>query len=154
MKLCSICNEFKPFDAAQARKSKASGFFGSKCWACYLVHKAPGNCIASKRWYEKNATPEFLAAEVTRHRLWQQANPGKANANTYKYRTAKTRQMPNWADLEKIQAVYIEAATKGLTVDHVIPLQGRLVSGLHVHNNLQLLTHAENVRKSNRFEIA
>lgn len=37
-------------------------------------------------------------------------------------------------------------------VDHEYPLRGALVSGLHVENNLQILTGAENKRKRNKFE--
>ncbi len=37
--------------------------------------------------------------------------------------------------------------------DHVIPLQGRNVCGLHVHTNLRAVTGDENIRKGNRLEI-
>jgi hypothetical protein len=56
---------------------------------------------------------------------------------------------PPWADKEKIKAIYDEAARTGLVVDHEIPLRGKLVCGLHVENNLQLLDSTTNVRKYN-----
>jgi 5-methylcytosine-specific restriction endonuclease McrA len=60
-------------------------------------------------------------------------------------------QTPCWADLIKIKEVYSQAQKLGLTVDHIIPLNGKLVCGLHVENNLQLLTRAENSAKLNKF---
>jgi len=35
----------------------------------------------------------------------------------------------------------------------VVPLQGKRVSGLHVHENLQILPRVENMRKHNHFEV-
>lgn len=68
------------------------------------------------------------------------------------YKSSKLLRTPIWADLEKIKSIYNSCPT-GMTVDHIVPLQGVNVSGLHVHNNLQYLTAAENSAKNNRFLI-
>lgn len=51
----------------------------------------------------------------------------------------------------RIKKVYEKAAEWGMAVDHVIPLQGKTVSGLHVWENLQLMNRRENSSKGNRF---
>ncbi|MDM0041827.1 HNH endonuclease signature motif containing protein [Variovorax sp. J22R193] len=79
-------------------------------------------------------------------------------AASAKRRASKLQRTPAWADLKAIQAFYAEAKRLTLAtgivhhVDHIIPLQGKTVSGLHVANNLQILTAAENLKKNNRFE--
>lgn len=66
---------------------------------------------------------------------------------------------PKWADLNAIFLIYAEAGRLSTEtgvkyhVDHVIPLKGDLVCGLHVHNNLRPLPGAENIRKKNRFDV-
>jgi hypothetical protein len=75
-----------------------------------------------------------------------------------KRRAARLQRTPPWADMGAIHQVYVEARRLTLEtgiphhVDHEIPLQGELVSGLHVHTNLQIITGSENSRKKNRFE--
>lgn len=39
--------------------------------------------------------------------------------------------MPAWADLRAMKGLYADAARQGLEVDHVIPLKGKEVCGLH-----------------------
>lgn len=92
-------------------------------------------------------------------RRWRKENPAKALALSKKRKAALSQRIPPWADLEKIVKVYEEARSMTMLmdepwhVDHVIPLRGRKVSGLHVHGNLQLLPGIENVKKRNNFEV-
>ena len=67
-----------------------------------------------------------------------------------KYKAAKIKRTPVWANLIKIKEIY-DKCPKGYHVDHKIPLQGKLVCGLHVETNLQYLTALENMKKGNRY---
>lgn len=66
---------------------------------------------------------------------------------------------PAWRDKEKIARIYSErdkiTAETGVAhhVDHVIPIQGDKVCGLHVHQNLEVIDAVENIVKKNKFEI-
>lgn len=96
-------------------------------------------------------------AEETRR---QEDRRALALFHTNKRRAAKLHRTPPWADEAAIHAVYAEAQRitrdTGIPhhVDHIVPLQGKTVSGLHVHTNLQILTGSENSKKRNRFEVS
>lgn len=68
-------------------------------------------------------------------------------------RAAKIQAIVPWANQEKIKLIY-KNCPEGYHVDHIVPLQGKLVSGLHVEYNLQYLTAEENLKKSNKFTPA
>lgn len=74
------------------------------------------------------------------------------NARQSKYRSKKLQRTPKWAELEDI-ALFYKACPNGMVVDHIVPLQGELVSGLHVLGNLQYLTQFENCSKHNKFVV-
>lgn len=108
----------------------------------------------SKTYYQKNK--EQMKAGK---KAWDQANPDKSNAHTAKRRAAKLQRTPSWLtteDWNKINHMYSLAAfmTKQTgvkhEVDHIIPLQGETISGLHHPDNLQILTKSENCSKGNR----
>jgi len=68
---------------------------------------------------------------------------------TAKYRAAQLKATPKFANLNKIKEIY-KNCPKGYAVDHIVPLQGKNVCGLHVHWNMQYLTKSENSSKSNK----
>lgn len=72
-------------------------------------------------------------------------------ARQIKYKSAKIQRTPGWSELELITEFY-KQCPKGCHVDHIIPLQGKIVCGLHVLENLQYLPARENESKNNKFE--
>lgn len=88
------------------------------------------------------------------NRDYTRANKGKVNARTYRYRARKLNATPAWANHDLINAIYEEAAHRGLCVDHIIPLKGKFVCGFHCETNLQLLTAEENTRKGNSYAVS
>ena len=127
---------------------------------------------AKKAWAEANKekvkeikkafrarNKEKITAE---YKDWVQANRGKRNASNSKRRAAKMKRTPGWLtkeDLGKIQEFYTVAQKKtrieGIEyhVDHIIPLQGKNISGLHVLDNLQVIRAVDNLSKHNRYTI-
>ena len=109
-------------------------------------------CIEhNKQWVSKN--PEKVARA---QRNWSLAHPEKRAAISAERRARKLKATPKWANQFIIAEIYdlSKRRTKitGLkwNVDHIIPLQGKLVCGLHVPENMQVILAIENRKKSNK----
>jgi hypothetical protein len=118
-----------------------------------------GNCYECNRQKSRENRDIFTQYSVK----YRNTPKGKATVERYKItgaprkRATKARRRareidayPSWASFEKILDIYLNCPN-GYEVDHIIPLQGKLVCGLHVENNLQYLTRKENTSKGNRF---
>lgn len=114
----------------------------------------------SKRWDKTNT--EKVKARRKKYRA-ERASIIKERARKYYVHnkatfvaTARAREIakllrtPSWADKEAIEFFYTYCP-KGCHVDHVIPLQGEFVSGLHIAENLQWIPAHANLSKGNKF---
>lgn len=94
--------------------------------------------------------------------FWRSRNKHKQATYSAKKRAEMLLRTPSWLSdeaLEKIEEYYYTAHMLGMHtgdhyhVDHIVPLRGKRVSGLHVPWNLQILTKADNQRKKNKFHV-
>lgn len=120
-----------------------------------------------KLWHIKNAKAQteyranYREENVEYFSNYAKENAGRINAKTRKRQAAKLQRTPEWldaVDIFEIECIYTYASSLrkiGLKydVDHIIPLQGALASGLHVPSNLQVVTEKHNRSKNNRMEI-
>lgn len=112
--------------------------------------------VAQQKQY-RDANKE---AKRAKNKAWKQQNPDKHNAASAKRRASKLQRTPPWLNedhLKEMQYVYAMAKEAELMtgerhhVDHIVPLQGENVSGLHVPWNLQVLPAELNGSKSNQY---
>ena len=80
---------------------------------------------------------------------------GLRNKDSAARRAQKIHAQVAWADLEKIKNIYTMASHlrnggQNVHVDHIVPLRGKTVCGLHVEQNLQIIPRIANVSKGNR----
>ena len=120
----------------------------------------------NKQWYHENAEyrqqyyKQWVQENPEYKKQWRQENPDKVNAINAKRHASKLQRTPKWLsedDLWLIQEAYSLAKERekatGIKwhVDHVVPLQGETVSGLHVPGNLQVIPGSENCSKNNNW---
>lgn len=145
MHKCTKCRKNKDIKAF-SKDTRCPLGIRSECRACVK--------LTSQSNYTRNHSKRL--AQMANYK---KSNPGKINALAAKRHASKLERTPKWLtslQLQHIQMFYDSAAALAkefgiqMDVDHIIPLQGKNVSGLHVPWNLQVITAKDNASKSNR----
>lgn len=149
MKECVRCLQVKTaseFTAHKATKDRLDSW----CKQCHTEYRKENKEAIRKinaRYRERHKE-----AIKQRNRNWETKNQAKLNAKEAARRARKLKATPKWADLAAIKRFY-ENCPKGYEVDHIVPLKGKEICGLHVLGNLQYLPTSENRRKGNKYAI-
>lgn len=145
-KVCTSCSEPKPLAAF----GRDRGRLRAKCKECANAQ--------TQAWREK--TPEeFKQKNKAYSKNYNERNPEKRSAlNAQRHvRLRSNRATPAWANRDAILAVYAQARLlrqmgQDVQVDHIIPLNGKDVCGLHVENNIRIVLRSENLLKANKMK--
>ena len=143
-------------------------FTGKPCKNGHVAVRLKSNRQCKECSYEKRKayeqTPAYTAWKLLNKKQvcaeWQKRNKGAVNANTRKYQASKLKRTPVWLtedEKERMVCYYQVAAMlskesdKQWHVDHIVPLQGENISGLHVPWNLRVIPAIDNLKKNNSF---
>jgi hypothetical protein len=175
MKICSKCKVEKPFEEFSKDKSKKEGY-RNDCKYCfkeyykkYYLENKNKLCEYQKLYYKenKNKVSEYKRqykeenkdALSVYNKQYREENKDKILYLKSKRRAKKLQATPNWLTVEHLKSIerfYSISKEMELIsgvkyhVDHIVPLQGDIVCGLHVPWNLQVIEASENLSKNNK----
>lgn len=140
-KCCGKCNILKSLNDFYQDLGKSDGY-QTICKNCVKLR--------SKNTYHSKPIKEDRSEYFKKYNsIYYDKNKNKMIAKANKRRADQLMATPKWADLNKINEIY-QNKPDGYHVDHILPLKGKYVCGLHVETNLQYLPAKENIRKSNK----
>lgn len=155
MKTCLICQVPQPLDSF-APLTGGRGGLHPWCRTCVRSYNASryANGASPSRSVRKSLAVMLPYTKPVRDRAASRCAdlPFKTAEGAW-YRLTKRKCIPPWVTIEDVLPIYDLAYRAGpnFHVDHIVPLDGKNVCGLHVPWNLQLLTSAENSRKRTKF---
>lgn len=168
-KKCCSCKELLLLELFGKSKNQFLGH-AKVCKACRSAaykQNPEKQKLQASLWKKNNPEKRLL-----NNRRWREENPEKAkeSANNWRrrntdygafqraqYRAAQNQATPKWANDFYIKEIYNLAKQRSETtgfkwhVDHVVPLNSKIVCGLHVESNMQVIPGLENIQKSNKW---
>lgn len=155
-KLCSKCKTVKSIESFYSTKNN-----GAWCKDCHKQYRA----INAERINEKSKECHAKKQEhySALKKAWKQNNKHLNRAYSLDYLASKKNRKPDWfSELDDFiikEAHHLAKERESMTgfkwhVDHIIPLNGKKVSGLHTYLNIQVIPASTNVQKHNKFEVA
>jgi hypothetical protein len=153
MKLCTKCSTEKKLDLFYAKQT------GNWCMDCHKTYRDSRKkevAKLSKKWISENKE----RAALNRH-LWKKNNKDLNRMYSLNRLASKKQRTPIWYssfdEFVMKEAHSLARLREQITgfkwdVDHIIPLCGKKVSGLHVYSNIQVIPKSMNVQKHNKYE--
>ena len=141
---CFQCKVEKPLIEFAKHPTGKFGV-GTTCKSCRSIYR--------KQYYIDNKEKTLVQS-----REWATKNAHKKREHRANRRAFLMKATPCWANKDAISALYKEAeaiskfANIKFEVDHIIPLRGKNVCGLHVEDNLRIISMKENRQKAYRYE--
>jgi hypothetical protein len=160
VKLCTKCKIKKPFIDFHKNNQKKDKL---------TVHCRDCSNARLKEWkkqnkahiaeYDKVWQQNNKDKKSKNYKNWQVNNRAKVNSyNSYR-RALELQATPKWLTAShklhmeckySLAVMFSKHTAEQHHVDHIVPLNGKTVCGLHVPWNLRVIPAVENLRKSNR----
>ena len=145
-KICPRCQASQPLSAFN-RRAASPGGYAAACRACtqkqhYLDY-----------WGDPEQNRKQRERSVKNRTAKLNSDPAYKRAFYLWGSTKKRTEIPPWVCMNDFIPVCREAVElgAGYEIDHIIPLKGKLVSGLHVPGNLRVVPKAVNQAKQNKY---
>jgi hypothetical protein len=148
------------------QKGESHYFTGVPCKRGHISmrHTKCKSCIECRALANRNLrgkeSPEQKEVRLEKCRSWFKENKHMRSVYEADYQHSKIQRTPKWLteeDFWMIKEIYSLASLRSKVfgfswhVDHIIPVRGKKVSGLHVPSNLQVIPWIDNVKKHNKF---